>query len=159
MGILSRFKKDKEEPEKKSLVKKQAVISDENEPTEKTSTKKKAPEKKTTKKEAPVPESKKAFTALSSHVTSVLLRPVVSEKCARLSDEHVLVFDVAASAGRIAVKQAFKELYHVLPVRVNIVNVRGKQVRFGRTMGRQINRKKAYIFVPKNTHIDLFEGV
>ncbi|MFA6522492.1 MAG: 50S ribosomal protein L23 [Patescibacteria group bacterium] len=163
MGILSRFQKEKEAPEKKSIVTAQnKVQADAENPAETSDVKTPVAEKKTTKKatkKEAAPEKKPAYTMLSEKVTKTLLRPVVSEKSAHMADENVLVFDVAVNANRIAIKQAFKELYHVMPIRVNLVNIRGKHIRFGRSEGKQSNRKKAYIAVPKGTHIDIFEGV
>ena len=89
----------------------------------------------------------------------IILKPVVSEKSAHLSDNNVLVLHVANRANKVQIKQAFRELYKVTPERVNILNMRGKRVRFGRRTGKRSDYKKAIVFLPKGTTIDLFEGV
>ncbi|MBU1126257.1 MAG: 50S ribosomal protein L23 [Patescibacteria group bacterium] len=149
MSILNRFKKKTEAPEKASVATRLAE-------------KDAAAAKKTVKKAASNKEKttqKKSITSVSKLATSTLLAPVVSEKTAKLSDEGVVSFFVAPGANRVAVRQAFRELYKITPVKVNIINVRGKAVRFGRVQGKRNNMKKAHIFLPKGTRVDIFEGV
>jgi len=147
MSIFDRFKKEKEAVSKKSQAPKikEAVKKDASKPAAKKA------EKKTTKK--------KAVSMLSRVATSTILEPVVSEKSAQLSDNNVLVFKVAKTANRVQVRNAFRELYKVTPLRVNIINNRGKRVRFGRTQGKRSDWKKAMIFLPKGVNVDIFEGV
>lgn len=108
-----------------------------------------------------VPEKapEKVATSASKRATATILAPIVSEKTAQLSDHGVMVFRVAKDANRVMVRHAFRELYKVNPVRVNIVNVRGKRVRFGRQSGKRVDYKKALIQLPKGVRIDIFEGV
>jgi len=89
----------------------------------------------------------------------VILGPVVTEKSAMLSDRNVMVLRVAEDANRVSVRNAVKALYGVLPERVNIMKVRGKRVRFGRTLGKRKDWKKAMVMLPEGSHIDIFEGV
>lgn len=156
MGIFDRFKKKKEAPAKASVAKKveSGKLSGRagSGSAGKVESQKPKKEKKETKK-------KKAVSSLSRLATKTLITPVVSEKTAQLQDRGVLVFRVAVNANRVAVRQAFKELYKVTPLKVNIINVRGKRVKFGRVQGQRQNVKKALIFLPKGTRIDIFEGV
>ncbi len=148
MSILDRFKKKTEAPEKASVAKQVKEVKQ----AKASKPKKEATSKKETAK-------KKSAVSVSKLATSTLLAPVVSEKTAQLSDSGIVSFFVAADANRVAVRQAFRELYKVTPVKVNIVNVRGKAVRFGRIQGKRNNMKKAHIFLPKGTRVDIFEGV
>lgn len=113
---------------------------------------------KTTKaKKAAAPKvSAKTYSALT---VKTLLAPLVTEKSAHLADAGVYVFLVPVTANRVAVRQAFREMYKVTPVKVNIVRVHGKEHRFGSTMSRQSDWKKALVTVPKGTRIDIFEKV
>lgn len=158
MSIIDRFKKDKEKVGKKSLAPALDVKKETTSVKEKSTKDSKAVEKKAPKKEVKK-VAKKAVTSLSKAATSTILAPVVSEKSAHLADRNVLVFKVAKKANRIQVRNAFRELYKVTPLRVNIINVRGARVRFGRTRGKQSDWKKAMIFLPKGTNVDIFEGV
>ncbi len=151
MSIFDRFKKDKESVSQKSQAPKAEKASDASQVT----SDKKATRQKSTAKRS----GKKAASMRSALATSTILEPLVSEKAAHLADRNVLVFRVAKDANRVAVRNAFRELYHVTPVRVNIQNQRGKQVRFGRVSGVRSDWKKAMIFLPEGTHVDIFEGV
>lgn len=148
MSIFDRFKKEKEGVAPKSQAPKvkaapsKATKKDEKKPTAK---------KKTA--------AKKKVSMLSYAATSTILSPVVSEKSAQLADSNVLVFKVAKNANRVQVRNAFRELYNVTPTRVNILNNRGKRVRFGRVQGKRSDWKKAMIFLPKGVNVDIFEGV
>jgi len=144
MSILDRFKKEKEGVEKESVAKKVTA------PVKDTSAKKPA-----VKKEKPA----MAIRLASKKVASIILGPVVSEKTAQLSDKNVLVLRVANHANRIEVRNAFRELYKITPVSVNMMNVRGKRVQFGRIHGKRSDYKKALITLPKGTRVDIFEGV
>lgn len=114
--------------------------------------------KKTTKKAEDKKESKKA-RAISTLAMRTILAPLATEKSAALAEKNVYVFLVAQDANRVAVKQAVRELYKVTPIKVNIVNVRGKAKRFGRFVGRRSDMKKALVTLPQGSHIDLFETV
>jgi large subunit ribosomal protein L23 len=110
--------------------------------------------KKTTKKVEQ--EVKRSTKALSELARTVALSPLMTEKAAHLSGSSVYAFRVAVDANRVAVRQAFKEMYGILPTRVNIVRVHGKEKRFGRTLSRQSDWKKAYVAIPSGTTLDLF---
>ena len=118
-----------------------------------------AEKKGAAKKSSAKTASKKDAKLLSKMATKTILAPVISEKAARLHDEGVLVFKVAKNANRVQVRNAFRELYKVTPVSVNIQNVRGKRVRVGRMLGKRSDWKKALIRLPKGKKIDIFEGV
>lgn len=145
MGIFKKKTKDEETQ--------LAAVQEEKKPTAKKTIKKKALVKKTTKKKDDVSLEARA----KAH--EVLLGPLVTEKTAMFSDRNILVLRVAPDANRIAIRNAIKALYSVTPTKVNIMNVRGKSVRFGRIMGKRKDWKKAVITMPEGSHIDIFEGV
>lgn len=155
MSILDKFKKANEEPKKKSLAK-DAV--EEKKVVEKKKTAKKASTKKASEQKTGE-KKKKAVQIVSKKATQTLIAPIISEKTARLSDQNVVVFKVATDANKVAVRNAFRELYKVTPVKVNIMNVGGHSMRFGRTQGRTKDYKKALVMLPKGTRVDIFEGV
>lgn len=120
---------------------------------------KKAPAKE--KKVAPKAVESKATVAksVSALTAKTLLAPLVTEKAAHLADAGVYAFLVPVTANRVAVNQAFREMYKVTPVKVNIIRVHGKEHRFGTVMSRQSDWKKALVTVPKGTRIDIFEKI
>lgn len=115
-------------------------------------------QKKSTKSRAQVSSAPLAarVQTLSALAREVALVPLMTEKTAHLSALSVYVFRVANGANRIAVRQAFREMYGVLPIRVNIIRTHGKEKRFGRTVSRRADTKKAYVTVPAGTTLDLF---
>lgn len=85
----------------------------------------------------------------------VLLSAVVTEKSARIEKSGQYVFAVAADASKKTVAEAVNRVYGVNPVAVNIVRLPGKWVRYGRTVGRQVVRKKAIVTLPAGKSIDI----
>lgn len=123
---------------------------------------KKAVAKKTVAKKAPAKKAKKAeseapaLKIVSRFASETILGPLVTEKSAGLSAKNVLVFRVADTATRVAVKQAVKELYGVVPVKVNVINVHPREMHFGRTKGISKGYKKAMVTLPAGKTIDVF---
>lgn len=119
--------------------------------------------KPASKKTKAAPKAEKTVPAggkvVSAFTARTLLAPLVTEKAAHLADAGVYAFLVPASANRVAVGQAFRELYKVTPVKVNIIRVHGKEHRFGGVVSRQTDWKKALVSVPKGTRIDIFEKI
>jgi len=76
----------------------------------------------------------------------ILLGPVYSEKAQRLGDKlGVQVFKVSPTATKLEIKKAVEKLFGVEVEAVNTVNIKGKTKRFGRTVGRRSDTKKAYV--------------
>ena len=87
---------------------------------------------------------------------SVLLGPHVSEKSARVGDKHnQVVFRVRVDADKIEVRQAVEKLFEVKVADVQIVNVKGKDKRFGARLGRRSDWKKAYVRLAPGSEINL----
>lgn len=96
---------------------------------------------------------------VSQKLGGTLLAPLVTEKSAHLADAGVYAFLVPVTANRVAVGQAFRELYKVIPVKVNIIRVHGKEHRFGGVASRQSDWKKALVTLPKGIKVDIFEKI
>jgi len=89
----------------------------------------------------------------------VLLRPIVSEKAARVGEDRQYIFEVPTDVTRISVSRAIHALYGVRPAKVNIVRVKGKKVNFGRRAGKQKDWKKAMVTLRAGETISVYEGV
>ena len=77
---------------------------------------------------------------------NVVLAPVVSEKSTFVADKNrQYVFRVADAATKPEIKAAVELLFKTKVDSVTVARVKGKQKRFGRTMGRRNNWKKAYV--------------
>ncbi|NCO69366.1 MAG: 50S ribosomal protein L23 [Acidobacteria bacterium] len=76
----------------------------------------------------------------------IVLRPLVTEKTADAkAQSNTVCFQVAVRANKIEVRQAVEKLFGVKVVEVRVVNVRGKQRRFGRYSGKRPDWRKAYV--------------
>ncbi len=92
-------------------------------------------------------------------LAQVLLAPVVSEKSTFIGEKaNQYVFRVAADATKPEVKAAVELMFSTQVKGVSIVNVRGKEKRFGRFMGRRNNWKKAYVTLAQGQEITFAEG-
>ncbi|HET9341224.1 MAG TPA: 50S ribosomal protein L23 [Casimicrobiaceae bacterium] len=86
---------------------------------------------------------------------TVLLAPVISEKATSIADKHdQIVFRVAQDATKPEVKAAVELMFKVQVDSVQIANVRGKEKRFGRFVGRRRNWKKAYVCLKPGQEIN-----
>lgn len=116
--------------------------------------------KTTSKKENGAEETKTvSVSGKSDFAARVLLRPIVSEKSTHQEAEKKYSFFVAKNATKVDVKRAVKEVYGVLPTKVNMVVSEGKEKRFGAVMGRRNNHKKAIVTIPQDKNLAIHEGV
>lgn len=89
----------------------------------------------------------------------IIIKPLVTEKSAVMQSANKFVFTVALNASKLQIKQAVKELYGVQALSVNLINVQGRRVRFGKSSGRRGDFKKAIVTLPKGQSIAMHEGV
>ena len=89
----------------------------------------------------------------------VLIRPLITEKASSLSVYNQYAFEVAKNTNKIEVRKAIKAVYGVTPIKVNMINIEGKNVRYGRTEGRTKDWKKAIITLPPGSKINIQEGL
>ncbi len=85
----------------------------------------------------------------------ILIRPRVSEKAALHSGSNSYVFDVARNATKIEIKKAIKETYNVMPIQVNVINVKPKQRFIRGVVGKTTHFKKAIVFLKEGDSIEL----
>lgn len=79
-------------------------------------------------------------------LASVLLAPIVSEKATAVAEKHnQVLFKVLRDATKPEIKAAVELMFKVEVVAVNVVNVKGKVKKFGRSIGRRDHIKKAYV--------------
>jgi len=79
-------------------------------------------------------------------LAKVLLAPIVSEKATMAAEKHnQVLFKVLRDATKSEIKAAVELMFKVEVEAVNVVNVKGKVKRFGRSVGRRDHVKKAYV--------------
>ncbi len=85
----------------------------------------------------------------------ILLRPLISEKSTDMAEKYQRVaFEVLNDATKAEVREAVEKLFDVSVTTVQVMNVRGKIKRFGRTPGKRNNWKKAYVRLAEGDDID-----
>lgn len=88
-------------------------------------------------------------------LSRIIVSPVVSEKSTRLADDHrQVVFRVVKDASKPEIRQAVEKMFDVSVTSVRTTNVRGKVKRFGQTIGRRSDWKKAYVTLAEGSDID-----
>ena len=85
----------------------------------------------------------------------VLLAPHVSEKSTRVGDTaNQVVFRVLPDAKKREIKSAVEKLFEVEVEHVRTVRLKGKRKRFGQSVGRRSDWKKAYVRLKAGHDID-----
>ena len=101
----------------------------------------------------------------SSHLTKqydegrlmqVLVAPVVSEKATMIAEKsNTVTFKVLQSATKHEIKAAVQLMFKVEVKGVAVVNTKGKTKRFGKSIGRRDNIRKAYVTLNPGQEINL----
>lgn len=95
------------------------------------------------------------MSANQERLMLVLLAPTVSEKSTFVGDKHnQVVFRVADDATKPEIKAAVEMLFKVKVKNVRVANVKGKEKKTGRIMGRRRNWKKAYVSLAQGQEIN-----
>ncbi len=91
----------------------------------------------------------------NERLMTVLLAPIVSEKGTFVADKHEqVIFRVAPDATKPEIKAAVELMFKVEVDSVQVSNVKGKEKRFGRFIGRRRNWKKAYVCLKAGQEIN-----
>jgi large subunit ribosomal protein L23 len=91
----------------------------------------------------------------AERLMNVVLAPVVSEKSTRVADKYrQYVFRVADDATKPQIKAAIELMFKTKVDDVTVLNVHGKQRRFGRSIGRKRSWKKAYVRLAEGQEIN-----
>lgn len=103
----------------------------------------------------------KAKVKLADHSLAfkILVKPLVTEKSAVAESKNKYSFIVIKSANKNQIKTAIEEVYGVKPSQVNVANIEGRRVRFGRSMGKRNDYKKAIVTLPEGKTLDIHSGV
>jgi len=95
----------------------------------------------------------------NERLMKVLLAPVVSEKSTVVADTNgQYTFRVSTDATKREIAKAVEKLFEVQVDSVQVVNVKGKQKRFGAIRGKRSDWKKAYVRLKPGSEIDFAAG-
>jgi large subunit ribosomal protein L23 len=86
----------------------------------------------------------------------VLVAPIVSEKATHVAEKsNTVTFKVLQNATKPEIKQAVETLFNVKVKGVSVANIKGKTKRFGRSVGRRDNIRKAYVTLQPGQELNL----
>ena len=89
----------------------------------------------------------------------IILSPVISEKSTSAADlSNQVGFEVLSDATKNEIREAVEKQFSVAVEGVQVMNVRGKVKRFGKTPGKRRNWKKAYVRLAEGQDIDFMGG-
>ena len=103
-------------------------------------------------------------TKNTERLMKVLLAPVVSEKSTFIGEKNnQYAFRVASNATKPEIKAAVELMFStkdkkIEVLRVQVANVKGKEKRFGRFIGRRRHWKKAYVCLKPGQEINFAAG-
>ena len=102
----------------------------------------------------PTPASRAKFD--DGRLMKVLVAPIVSEKATHVADKtNAVTFKVLQDATKPEIKAAVELMFKVEVKGVSVVNTKGKSKRFGRSMGRRDNIRKAYVTLKPGQELNL----
>lgn len=88
-----------------------------------------------------------------------LLRPVITEKAMKSSENGQVTFRIPLTATKTEVKAAVEALFGVKVKSVNTVRTSGKTKRFRGEVGKRNDFKKAIVTLAEGQNIDFTTGV
>lgn len=89
----------------------------------------------------------------------VIIKPVITEKATMASENGAVVFEVAKTASKPAIKEAVETLFDVKVKAVNTTITKGKRKRFRGVAGKRPDVKKAYVTLEDGNMIDVSSGL
>ncbi len=141
----------------KPAVKKEEVKKEKVEKAEKIEKDKKTRDQKQQKPKTEIKKTVKGLKQRKGVDASILLRPIITEKATDQEVRGCYIFEVNSKANKISIKKVIEQIYGVKPLRVNIIRVRGKRVRYGRSTGKTKAWKKALVFLKKGDKIEFIK--
>ena len=94
----------------------------------------------------------------ADRLAQVLVAPIVSEKATMAAEKHnQVLFKVLRDATKPEIKAAVELMFKVEVDSVRTINQRGKEKKFGKSMGRRDHIKKAYVSLKKGQELN-FSG-
>ena len=86
----------------------------------------------------------------------VLVAPIVSEKATMIADKtNAVTFKVLQDATKYEIKAAVQLMFKVDVQSVAVLNIKGKTKRFGKSIGRRDNVRKAYVTLKPGQELNL----
>lgn len=93
------------------------------------------------------------------NIYTILKKPLFTEKGGSLKESNnKILVEVSKDANKIDIKRAIEEIFKVKVEKVSTINTNGKWKRYGKSLGKRPDRKKAIITLKKGEKLDFIEG-
>jgi large subunit ribosomal protein L23 len=93
------------------------------------------------------------------NIYSVIKKPLFTEKGGSLKEaQNKVLVEVARDANKIEIKKAIEEIFKVKVAKVATINEQGKMKRYGKSLGKTSDRKKAIITLKQGEKLEFIEG-
>lgn len=90
------------------------------------------------------------------NLSRVLIRPIITEKTSNANAMNMYTFVVDKSANKMSIKQAVKHYFNVDVISINTTIAKGKVKRFGKSIGKRSDYKKAIIKIPEGQTLPIW---
>ena len=80
----------------------------------------------------------------------IIIKPIITKKSNVEMQAGKYTFEVNKKATKVDVKRAVEKLFNVKVLKVNTINVSGKEKRVGRNIGKTADWKKAIVSIDVN---------
>ena len=80
----------------------------------------------------------------------IIIKPIITEKSNVEMQAGKYTFEINKKATKVDVKRAVEKLFNVKVLKVNTINVSGKEKRVGRNVGKTADWKKAIVSIDVN---------
>ena len=92
-------------------------------------------------------------------IYEVVKKPLFTEKGSSLKEaENKILVEVGKDANKFEIKEAIEDIFKVKVEKVATIKVHGKWKRYGKSLGKRYDRKKALITLKKGEKLDFIEG-
>ena len=92
-------------------------------------------------------------------IYSAIKKPLFTEKGSNIKEaQNKLLVEVSRDANKLEIKKAFEDIFKVKVEKVATIKVHGKWKKYGKSIGKRPDRKKAFITLKKGEKLDFIEG-
>ncbi len=93
-------------------------------------------------------------------IYDVIKKPLFTEKGMDIKErENKVLIEVHSGSNKHEIKKAVEDIFKVKVEKVATINEKGKMKKFGKSVGRTPDRKKAVITLKEGEKLDFIEGV
>lgn len=93
------------------------------------------------------------------NIYTIIKKPIFTEKGAALKESlNKILVEVSRDANKIEIKRAIEEIFKVKVDKIATIYGRGKWKRYGKSVGKRPDTKKAIITLKKGEKLEFIEG-